>query len=148
MPIPASVVGSTMPTLSVTIERGRLQLFAKATGQTDPLYTDVEAAQAEGHPDLPVPPTFLFGLELEQPDPFRWITDLGVDMSSVLHGSQSFTYEQLAFAGETLESTSTITDVHAKKDGALEFLTRRSEITRQGDPIATLEQVIVIRNAA
>lgn len=53
----------------VTVERGRLALFARVTGQTDPVYTDVAAARAAGHPDLPVPPTFIFGLELEAPDP-------------------------------------------------------------------------------
>ncbi len=40
------------------MERGRLRMFAAAIGETDPIYTDVEAARAAGHPDLPVPPTF------------------------------------------------------------------------------------------
>ncbi|MCW2542868.1 MAG: hypothetical protein JWM40_420 [Frankiales bacterium] len=148
MPIDASVIGSSTPTISVTVERGRLQLFAKSVGQTDPLYTDVEAAKAEGMPDLPVPPTFLFGLELEQPEPFRWIADLGVDMNTVLHGDQTFTYERMAYAGETLHSTSTITDVYAKKGGALEFVRRLTEVVRDGAVIATLDQTIIVRNAA
>jgi acyl dehydratase len=148
MPIPASVIGTSTPTISVTVERGRLQLFAKAIGQSDPVYTDVEAAKAEGLPDLPVPPTFLFGLELEQPEPFRWIADLGVDMNTVLHGDQTFTYEQMAYAGETLHSTSTITDVYAKKGGALEFVRRLTEVVRDGAVIATMDQTIVVRNAA
>ena len=34
--------------------------FAAAIGETDPVYTDLDAARAAGHRDLPVPPTFLF----------------------------------------------------------------------------------------
>ncbi|MDP9101194.1 MAG: MaoC family dehydratase N-terminal domain-containing protein [Actinomycetota bacterium] len=146
MAIPASVVGSTTLPVTVTVERGRLALFAKATGQHDKVYTDVTYAQAEGHRDLPVPPTFLFGLELEQPDPFAWIADLGVDLNHVLHGSQSFEYEQLAYAGDTLTAQSTVTDLYSKKGGALEFLERQTTVTRDDQKVATLTQVLVVRN--
>ena len=37
----------------------RLRFFAEATGQLDPVYTDVTVAMAAGHPALPLPPTFL-----------------------------------------------------------------------------------------
>ena len=65
-------IGHTMPKFSVPVETGRLRFFAKAMGQTDPVYTDEAAAQAAGHPGLPVPPTFFFCLEMESPDPAAW----------------------------------------------------------------------------
>lgn len=148
MPVSLAALGSSTPALAVLVERGRLLLFAKATGQTNPLYTDVDVAQAQGHPDLPVPPSFLFGLELEQPDPFGWITELGVDMNTVLHGTQGFDYHALAYAGDTLTTLSTITDVYTKKGGALEFITRRTTVSRGAETVANLTQVLVIRNAA
>ena len=146
MPISAHAVGSSTAPLTVTVERGRLRLFAKATGQDDPVYVDVETAQAQGHPDLPVPPTFLFGLELEQPDPFQWLTELGVDLTRVLHGTQSFAYDATAYAGDQLTVHSTVTGVHEKKGGQLTLIERRSTVTRESTPIATLEQTIVVRN--
>jgi acyl dehydratase len=147
LPIPSTAVGTRYPPITTTIERGRLCLFAKATGQTDPVYVDVRAARAAGHPDLPVPPTFLFALELEQPDPFGWLRELGVDMDHVLHGSQAFSYTAMAYAGDALTVASTITDVQSKKGGSLELVDRRSEVTRDGQSIAVLEQTIVVRNA-
>lgn len=147
MPVPPTAVGTTTPPVTTTVERGRLRLFAKATGQTDPVYVDVDAARAAGHPDLPVPPTFLFGLELEQPDPFAWIRDLGIDMSTVLHGTQGFVYDALVHAGDELTVESTITGVQSKKGGALELIDRRSEVTRDGVPVAVLTQTIVVRHA-
>lgn len=148
MPVSRDAVGRSTPPVTVAIERGRLVLFAKATGQTDPVYLDPEAAQLNGHRDLLVPPTFLFGMELERPDPFGWLTELGVDLNTVLHGSQSFAYAAPAYAGDVLTARSTITDVYEKKGGTLEFIERRTDITRDGQPVATLTQVLVIRNAA
>jgi acyl dehydratase len=134
--------------VTVVVDRGRLELFAKATGQTDPLYTDPAAAQALGHPDLPVPPTYLFALELAQPDPFGWITSLGVDLNSVLHGSESFDYRAMAYAGQELTARSTITDVYSKRGGALEFIERRTDITRADETVAVLAETIIVRNGA
>ncbi|OYU29637.1 MAG: acyl dehydratase, partial [Comamonadaceae bacterium PBBC2] len=31
-------IGHTMPAFQVLVEKGRLKFFAKATGQTDPIY--------------------------------------------------------------------------------------------------------------
>ena len=147
MAISPSAIGSSTAPVTMTVERGRLQLFAKAIGQTDPIYVDVAAAQAAGHRDLPVPPTFLFGIELERRHPFAWMEDLGVDMPSVLHGSQGFEYEEMAYAGDVLTATSTITDVYVKKGGELELIERVTDITRDGKTIATLSGTTIVRNA-
>jgi acyl dehydratase len=147
VPIPPSAVGSSSPPVTTTVERGRLRLFAKAIGSTDPVYVDVDAARAAGHRDLPVPPTFLFGIELEQPEPFGWMQDIGIDLNTVLHGGQSFRYDAMAYAGDELTVRSTITGVQSKKGGALELIDRRSEVTRDGVRIATLDQTVVVRHA-
>ena len=135
-----------LPELTVDVERGRLALFARATGQTDPAYTEVAAARAAGHPDLPVPPTFFFSLEFEQPDPFDYLVDLGVDMRHVLHGEQGFAYHAMAYAGDTLTVRRRITDVTSKKSGAMELLTKQSEIARGNEAIATATAVIVVHH--
>ena len=49
-------IGHAMPGFDVLVEKGRLRFFAKATGQTDPVYSDEAAARAAGHPGSPVPP--------------------------------------------------------------------------------------------
>lgn len=134
-----------MPSATVDVERGRLRFFAKAIGQTDPIYSDVDAAKNAGHPDLPVPPTFFFSLEREVLDLGTYLADLGVDLRRVLHGEQSFTYYVLAYAGEALTLQPRIVDVYTKKGGALEFVAIRTEITRAGgEPIAEASSTIVI----
>lgn len=138
--------GVTQKPTSLEIDRGRLRLFAKATGQTDPVYFDLDAAKAAGHPDLLVPPTFLFGIDLEQPDPFAFYKEHNVDMTRVLHGSQRFDYIAPVFAGEEVVATRTVKDVVDKKEGALTFVEGETVITRGGETVAILTSSTVIRN--
>jgi hypothetical protein len=136
----------SIPPIEVEIEPGRLRLFAKITGQTDPIYSDLTAAFAAGHRGLPIPPTFLFSLELESPDPFAYLAELGVDLRYVLHGEQSFHYEALIYGGDTVTLQSNITDVYARKDGALEFVVKETGITRNNELVGQSQSVIVVRN--
>lgn len=149
MTLPTTAIGTEPPPVTMTVERGRLRLFAQAIGEHDPTYTDPAAAREAGHPDLPVPPTFLFGIELQQPDPFAYLTDLGVDMRRVLHGEQAFTYHSTAHAGDTLTARSRIVDVRSKNGGALELLTKDTSVTRSdGSRVGDLRTVTVVRNEA
>ncbi|MEO3781168.1 MaoC family dehydratase N-terminal domain-containing protein [Micromonospora sp. B11E3] len=132
--------------ITVTVERGRLAFFAKAVGQTDPVYVDPDAAKAAGYPDLPVPLTYFFSLELESPDPFGYLTALGIDLRHVLHGEQSFTYYALVHAGDTVTLRPRIVDVVTKKGGALEFVIKRTDIIRDGMPVAEAVATVVVRN--
>lgn len=141
-------IGHVMPTFSAVVEAGRLRFFAKATGQTDPLYSDEAAARAAGHPGLPVPPTFLFCLEMESPDPAAIRNLLGMDYRSLLHGEQGFAYHAMAYAGDTLTFEQRIEDIYDKKGGALEFVVRTTRVTNQHQQlVAGLRCVTVIRNA-
>lgn len=146
MTVRSSALGMQIAALRTPVERGRLRFFADAVGNTDPLFTELTAAREAGYPDLPVPPTFLFGLRLEMPEPHAWLTDLEVDLRFILHGSQRFDYAQLAFAGDVLDVEAHLVDVFEKRGGALEFLVSRSNVTRAGEPIATLTETLVVRH--
>jgi hypothetical protein len=147
MTVDESVIGKDLPPITLTVDAGRLRFFAKAIGETNPVFTDLETAKAAGHRDLPVPPTYLFGIELESPDPFAWLAGIGVDLRRVLHGEQSFTYHSTAVAGDVLTAKPRIGNVYSKKGGTLEFIEKASTVTREnGDLVAELKTVIVVRN--
>jgi acyl dehydratase len=140
-------IGHTMPKFSATVEKGRLRFFAKAIGETDPIYTDEAAAKAAGHPGLPVPPTFLFCLEMESPDPAAIRKLLGLDYRRLLHGEQGFAYHCMAYAGDVLSFEQRIEDIYDKKGGALDFVLRKTRVTNQrGEHVADLRTVTVQRN--
>jgi acyl dehydratase len=139
--------GHALPAFSIPVEAGRLRFFAKATGNDDPVYVDPAAARDAGHPDLPVPPTFLFCLEMESPEPAALRTLLGIDYRRILHGEQQFTYHAMAHAGDKLRFEPRIADIYDKKGGTLEFVRRETRVTNQhGELVAELTCLTVVRN--
>ena len=141
-----SLIGRSLGVTTADVEKGRLRFFAKAIGETDPVYFDESAARDAGHPTLPLPPTFLFSLELARP-PSNWREEAGIELARVLHGEQSFTYRRMAHAGDTLHFDSRVTDVYEKKGGALEFVVMETRVTNQrSEHVADIRKVLVHRN--
>lgn len=144
--IDKTFIGKVLPAFLATAEAGQLRFFAKATGETNPIYFDESAARDAGHPGLPLPPTFLFSLEILQPAK-AWRAEMGIEPSRVLHGEQSFTYHRMAYAGDTLRFESRIADIYEKKGGALDFVVRETHVSQQdGEHVADLRSVLVHRN--
>lgn len=138
-------IGKQLASFKATPSAYQLRFFAKATGEDNPVYFDESAARDAGHPALPVPPTFLFSLEFEQPSA-SWRAEMGIDVSRILHGEQQFDYHRMAYAGDTLLYESHIADIYDKKSGALQFIVRETKVTNQnGEHVADLRSVIVQR---
>ena len=147
MPLDKQYIGHRFEPFSAEVEKGRLKFFAKAIGQTDPVYSNEAAAKRAGHPALPVPPTFLFCLEMESPNPGALRELLDIPVPKVLHGEQRFAYHAMAFAGDTLTFEPRITDIYAKKGGLLEFIVRETRVTNQhGTHVADLHGITVVRH--
>lgn len=140
-------IGWTFKPFTAEIEKGRLRFFAKATGQTNPVYFDEDIAREAGFPSLPAPPTFLFCLEMDAPNPQEMLQLLDVDIRSILHGEQHFTYHRPVCAGEALTFHSKINDIYEKKGGALEFIVREATVNDSaGKCVAELRRITVVRN--
>ena len=147
MMVDKDVIGRTWPDKTITVERGALRFFAEATHEPDPIFSDEAAAKQAGHPALPVPPTYFFTLDLLAPADSFWLEDLGVDLSKVLHAEQSFEYDRLVYAGETVTIRTRISDAYDKKNGLLEFFVRDIEvIDAEQKRCALLKTTLVVRH--
>ena len=124
-------IGHVLSPSEMTLDRSRLRFFAKAIGETAEQYTDVAAAKAAGYADLPAPPTFLFGAELDSGTTYQLLDLLQVPVTKLLHGEQSFSYHLSACAGDTVTVQSVIDDIYDKKNGALECVVKTSRATNQ-----------------
>jgi acyl dehydratase len=141
-----SHIGKVIEPHSADVEAGRLRLFAKAIGETRPEYLDESAARAAGHRGVPAPPTFVLALDLEMAEPFKWITDIGVDILQVLHGGERFRYFAPVYAGDTLTFRSRVADILTKKSSAKAFVVKETEVFNQdGTKVAEMRATIVVR---
>ena len=134
------MIGTQLPPFTTKVSRDRVRRFALAIGEDDPVFHDLSAARALGHPDIPLPPTLLFSAELDRPGE-DLLAKLGVPVDRVMHSEQRFTYHAPAHAGENLTFATVIADIRTRAGRT--FLVQETEVTRDGEPVADLRQVLV-----
>ena len=143
-----TLIGHVLDPVELPVEEGRLKFLAKALGQTNPVYSDLDAARAAGYPHLPAPSIFPFMLEVDALDLMEFMKLVGQDLKKLLHGEQAFEYHHPICADDRITTVKTITDVFEKKNGALEFLISENTFTNQdGILCATTRTSYVFRNA-
>lgn len=136
MAIDRGFLGYALPPFTVTASRERVERFAQAIG------LDGESADQ-------APPTFMKALEGENNSSRRILEGMGVELSRVLHVEQQFDYLVPIQVGDVLRVERTVTDIYAKRDGAMEFIVIESALSREdGTPMGRSRQVILVRNLA
>jgi len=145
--VDSSAIGHRLRPITAHVEPGRLRYFLKTLGETNPIYRDPAAAEAAGFSATPVPPTYLFCLEMmDTENPFEMLEALSIDLRKVLHGEQKFVYHRPVVVGDTLTFRSEVTDVVQKKGGAMTLITVVTQVTNQnGDHVADAIRVVVER---
>jgi acyl dehydratase len=84
---------------------------------------------------------------MDDPDPLDWLKSLGVNLLHILHGQQRFDYRAPVFAGDRLSFDARIADIYEKKNGALQFIVKHTEVRNQDDAsVATLASTVVYRD--
>jgi acyl dehydratase len=143
-----SKIGTEFPAFVVQVEKGRLAFFAKAIGETNPIYTDEAAALDAGYKAIPAPPTFPMVLDLQgAADVPPEVELLHLDLGRVLHGGQSYEYFAPIYVSDEITVTRKIVDIFDKKAGALEFVVTENTYTnQQGDLVAKAQCSLVYRN--
>jgi acyl dehydratase len=128
--VDTSAVGSALPGAVVTIERGPVSVFAAAVKDDSDIYQSVDAAQAAGFSNIPIPPTFPFAMinwgqfREQQPDGFDDLGPMADIFGSlmrggglILHGEQEFHYHGPVVAGDVLTMTGRVKDIYTKTSG-------------------------------
>ena len=143
-----SAVGRAFTPVTARVEPGRLRFFLNTLGRGQSRLPRREAARA-GYAAAPVPPTYLFCLEMmDATEPFEFLTALDIDLARVLHGEQRFDYHAPVVVGDTLTFKPKVTSVTEKKGGAMTLVVVETEVTNQnGVHVADVSRTVVVRNA-
>ena len=145
MPLDQSFVGrSYPPTRPYEVGREKIREFAEAIGDTNPAYTDPEAAKALGHPDVIAPPTFPFVITFAAGSQVVHDPELGLDYDRVVHGDQRFVYSRPVRAGDRLTVTVHIDSI--KSLAGNDILGVRGEVhDESGEHVVTTHMTLVSR---
>ena len=114
-----SAVGRSFTPVTAHVEPGRLRYFFNTLGERNPIYRDAAVARTNGYGAIPVPPTYLFCLEMMDAGQSVRIPDaLKIDLARVLHGEQSFFYRAPVVVGDTLTFSSARRERHRQERAA------------------------------
>ena len=130
-----TLIGHRFEPFTVEVEKGPMRLFAKAIGETDPIYTDEAAAVAAGYRGMRVPLTYLFCLETLSGWDDQLNLLLGTQDVASLHGEQRFEYFAPACSGDRLTFSRRVSDIYEKAGGRLDFLVTETEVVNQDDTL-------------
>tara|TARA_R110000787_G_scaffold89717_4_gene189779 strand:- start:11467 stop:11907 length:441 start_codon:yes stop_codon:yes gene_type:complete len=139
-------IGETFPALTVDVEIWQLKFFAKAVGETNPIYFDEQRAREAGHRSIVAPPTYAVTLSCAVPNPFARLTQLGMDLTKILHTNQRFEYFAPIYGRDCITFVATIVDVYEKRNGKFQFMVEETVATNQmGELTTRFRQTIVER---
>jgi acyl dehydratase len=141
--IDPSFVGMTFPPFSYEVDRAKIRELAAATGDQNPLYRDLAAAQAAGFPDLPAPPTLptLFGF-WPSTSLLDHLRTIGVELRRVLHGEEEYEYHRPVFPGDIMTGAMTITNIRSRK--TMDLVTLETTYTNQRGELAVVAKTLMI----
>lgn len=114
MSISTETIGRTYPPVLYAVGREKIREFATATGETNPLHFELEAARAAGYEDLVAPPMFCVVYAGASLDPVLFDPEVGIDFAMLVHGRQEFRWERVVIAGEEIATTTTVADITAR----------------------------------
>jgi acyl dehydratase len=147
LPLNQDFVGHTFPRSEpYEISRVKIREFADAIGDPNPIYRDVDAAKAAGHPDVICPPTFAIVVTAFGTREVIGNPDLGLNYTMVVHGEQRFAHVRALRAGDVVTCQSTVERIRSL--GSMSMLTTKTEIaTVEGELVCTALSTLVERGA-
>jgi hypothetical protein len=127
--VDASAVGTTDEPFQMTVERGKIREFARATMSDNAEYLE--------DPAPPIEPTFLTSVSFWTPTGRSVFSKVKMDLRRVLHGGQEYTFHgPPPHAGQDLTVQTRIAEVYekeGKRGGTMTFVVTVTEFRDEDD---------------
>ena len=140
----ASAVGKSYPPTTYAVGREKIKEYALATGETNPLHLDPEAARAAGHRDVVAPPMFAVVYSWRAMGQAVFDPEVAINFAMLVHGGQEFRWGPLVVAGDEIDTTVTVKDISQRGD--MGFYVFESVSTNQrGETVCTGTWTNIVR---
>jgi acyl dehydratase len=135
VPVNTQAVGKSYDPVLYAVGREKIREYARATGETNPLHLDLEAARAAGHDDLVAPPMFAVVYSGPAAAPALFDPEVGIDFARMVHGGQEFAWGPLVIAGDEISTTLTVKEIY-ERDGRGFYVFESRSTNQRGDEVA------------
>lgn len=137
------MTAESLDEVAFDVERGKIREFTRATGATDPVHTDRDAARRAGFDDVPATATHVV-VAGHHRDQRAFVAELGLAFERVVVGSVKWIYHRPLLAGDALRGVRRVAeDVHKK---GMRFVTLETEyLDAGGKPVVVLRETLIER---
>src|SRR5688572_3477057 len=144
MPVKTDAVGKAYPATTYAVGREKVKEYALATGETNPLHLDPEAARKAGYADVVAPPMFAVVYSAPAMAPAIFDPDVEMNFALMVHGAQEFRWGPVVVAGDEIETTVTVESID-ERDGKAFYVFESVSRNQRGENVCVGTWTNIVR---
>ena len=144
MPLDTKAIGKKFPSAVYAVGREKVKEYARATGETNPVHLDHEAARAAGYADVVAPPMFAVVYCAPVMGPAIFDPDVGINFPMMVHGGQEFVWGPPVVAGDEITTEATMKDIY-ESDGKGFYVFESVSKNQKGETVCTALWTDIVR---
>jgi acyl dehydratase len=134
MPVNRTAIGKTYDPAVYAVGREKIREYARAVGETNPVYLDVDAARAAGHADVVAPPMFAVVYSAPSVGPPIFDPEIELNFAMMVHGGQEFEWSVPVVAGDEITTTTCVKDI-SERDGRGYYVFESTSTNQRGEQV-------------
>ena len=146
MAVNTGIIGKSYPPTTYAVGREKVREYARAVGETNPLYLDPEAARAAGHDDVVAPPMFAVVYAMPAVAAALFDREIAIDFARLVHGGQEFTWGPLVIAGDEITTRVSVADVSERRGNRF-FVFESVSTNQSGETVCVGTWSNIVRSA-
>jgi acyl dehydratase len=111
MPVSREAIGKRWPGVEFEVPAERVEQYADAVGEENPVYHDADAAREAGFRDLVAPPMFCVVYSSAAMGSAILDSEVGINFPTMVHGGQEFDWDEPVCAGDLITTEVTCKDI-------------------------------------
>jgi acyl dehydratase len=135
MPVNTQAVGKTYEPVVYAVGREKVREYARAVGETNPVFLDVEAARAAGYADVVAPPMFAVVYSAPAVGPPIFDPEIGLNFAMMVHGGQEFVWGAPVVAGDEITTTANVKDISEDGDARGYYVFESISTNQRGEQV-------------
>jgi acyl dehydratase len=145
MEVKTGAIGKQWPEASFEVDAARIEQYASAVGEQNPIYHDPEAAKAAGFRGQVAPPMFCVVYSAPALGPAIMDPDVGINLPAMVHGGQEFEWGEPVCAGDRITTVATCKEIY-EKDGRGFYVFESVSTNQDGEETVRGTWTDIVRN--
>ena len=147
MALKTDLIGKEHTPVAYEVGREKIREYARAVGETNPIYLDPEAARAAGFSSVVAPPMFCVVYCGQAMGPALFDPEVGINFALMVHGGQEFVWGPLVVAGDEISTTVSVKSIDERVGNGF-YVFESQSVNQDGETVCTGTWTNIVRGAS